>query len=144
MKIELEPPFLGVWKSGCTSVNASGRTSMILFDHKGGRKNITYARYLMSVKLGRFLEPGEHVCHVDRDIKNCALDNLVIMSPQENAGRKKGETMKDFVCPVCGKEFQLAARHSHRVNPACSRQCGRRKGLAKQRARKLMAMRMGK
>lgn len=55
-----------------------------LFNSKKERTTISYARYLMSVKLNRFLDRNEEVDHIDNDKTNDSIENLQILSSKEN------------------------------------------------------------
>jgi hypothetical protein len=95
------------------------------------RTTLSYARYLMCVKLGRKLLPKEQVDHIDNNPLNDSIENLQVLSPQANAQKHSklhpGKTYK-FICPVCGVEF---VRPRNRVTtwlktgrvPSCSKTC---------------------
>ena len=61
----------------------------------------------MSVTLKRYLTNQEHVDHIDNDKTNDSISNLQILTPKENNQKSflKGETLLDFICPICKKEF---------------------------------------
>lgn len=126
MKINLEPPFLKDWSTGYLVVNTENRRMICLYNSQVDRTTISYARYLMSVHLNRYLNDDEHVDHIDEDKTNDNIDNLQILSPKANHNKslKVGETYLDFVCPVCKIDFKLSKRQSHKNNPCCSRKCG--------------------
>lgn len=94
----------------------------------GGRDRLTmsYARYLMSIRLRRRLGPSEHVDHIDNDKLGDRFDNLQILTPAQNLAKSaKGRTYVEFVCPVCSKVFLLEKRQTHKTaTPCCSRACG--------------------
>ena len=46
----------------------------------------------MCVKLGRYLQPGEEVDHIDNDKTNDSIDNLQILTGEENI-RKYRDTL---------------------------------------------------
>lgn len=48
------------------------------------RKTVSYARYLMSVHLKRFLTSQEEVDHVDNDKTNDNITNLQILTKEQN------------------------------------------------------------
>lgn len=128
MKIDLEYPYSERWRRGYIVVNPERRQTVILYNTDKDRSSVSYARYLMAVNLGRFLEPDEHVDHIDNYKTNDSINNLQILTQTENTRKSaKGRTFLKFICPVCKRAFELESRQSHRVNPACSRKCGRMK-----------------
>ena len=84
MKIKLEEPFASDWKLGYLQKNREGRNIVCLVNNNKERTTIAYARYLMSVKLGRYLTADESVDHIDNDKTNDSLDNLQILEPLQN------------------------------------------------------------
>ena len=83
IKIDLKYPYNTVWKYGYVTINRDNRRTLLLVgDTK--RSSTQYARYLLSVKLGRFLTKDETVDHIDGDKTNDNLDNLQILSSSEN------------------------------------------------------------
>lgn len=110
--------------------------NLLLKDNPKNRTTISYARYLMSVTLGRFLDPAsEHVDHKDNDKSNDAIENLQILTPLENL--KKQETLyrekvpkyTELTCPKCGKIFSVLSKNyrfkiKNQNTISCSRKCG--------------------
>ena len=139
MKIDLEYPYDKDWKHGYLVINGENRKTIILFNSSDDRSSTSYARYLVSTSLGRYLEIDEHVDHIDHDKTNDVLENLQILKPQENAlkeSRRKGRLLVEIKCPECGKIFtrrkgntQAVSCNSGRVT-CCSSVCSR---LFKQR-----------
>ena len=85
MKLEkIDAPFDKEWKSAYIIVNRENRRVVCLYKNNNTRKTISYARYLMSVKLGRELTNEETVDHIDNDKTNDCIDNLQILSIVEN------------------------------------------------------------
>lgn len=80
-------PFNEKWLCGYIVTNPERRRNVCLV---GGapRTTISYARYLMSVKLGRFLKDDEHVDHIDHDKTNDTLRNLQLINRAENIGKE--------------------------------------------------------
>lgn len=125
MKIKLLSPFKQKYRMGYIVINNENRKNVILFNNKKDRTTISYARYLMSVKLKRFLNKNEEVDHIDNNKTNDRLNNLQLLTPIQNRNKTaKGQTKLKFICPVCKKKFKLTLRQSHRENPCCSRTCG--------------------
>lgn len=134
MKIELESPFDKLYKAGYLNMNKEPRRLVLLVDFDNKKTTISYARYLMTVKLNRILEPYEHVDHIDNDKLNDVIDNLQIISVQENNIKRvkhlKLETQPvTLVCPVCEITFskprrQVIVKLNANKKPTCSRKCG--------------------
>lgn len=106
MKIELKEPYKSKWKTGYILVNRENRRTVLLVNNKHDRTSTQYARYLMSVKLGRFLDPElETVDHIDGDKTNDNIDNLQLLTRLENI--RKSQKKEDFecICPVCNINF---------------------------------------
>ena len=116
MKIDLEYPFSSLWKSGYIVVNSEGRRNVILFNSQTNRSTVSYARYLMSVKLGRFLTDQEEVDHIDDNKTNDDPNNLQILTPEQNREKQRLHYINsvqqkfDLACPYCGKDFTLTER----------------------------------
>ena len=84
MKIDLEKPYSEKWRLGYIVVNSENRKNVILFNNSKDRSTVSYARYLMAVHLGRFLDANEQVDHIDEDKTNDSIENLQILSCAEN------------------------------------------------------------
>lgn len=125
MKIELQYPFNQRYKYGYIVKNRENRRIVVLYNTEVDRTSISYARYLISVKLKRFLCDSEHVDHIDDDKTNDAISNLQILSPKQNAKKTRHAISLIFQCPVCNKYFSLTKQKAHKkINPCCSRRCG--------------------
>ncbi len=129
-KIILKPPY-DIWKNGYLNVNPEGRRTLALYNSHKDRTSTQYARYLMAVRLGRFLTKKEHIDHIDNDKTNDDIDNLQILSLRENNIKTHKKPDVELNCPVCKKDFirtrtQLRGR-KHKINDntiCCSRRCG--------------------
>jgi len=80
------------------------------------RTTITYAKYLLSIKLGRILSREEEVDHKDNNKLNDDIDNLHILSTEDNKqkwiddpNRKRHRIMK-LTCRYCEVEFEREER----------------------------------
>lgn len=136
MKINLELPYSKDWINGYLVTNSENRKNVILYNSKDKRSTVSYARYLMSVKLGRYLEKDEQVDHIDEDKTNNTLENLQILSPSQNIIKNnisRGRFLKVLTlrCPVCRTPFtrkrgntQAVMSKQHLVS-SCSRKCAR-------------------
>jgi len=95
------------------------QANLILIDNISIRTTISYARYLMSVKLGRFLEKSEQVDHIDNDCTNDSINNLQILSQNENLSKQVESYWKNsgnqkytkLLCANCNNEFEILTRN---------------------------------
>lgn len=88
MKLDkIETPFDKNWNKAYLIINRENRKMVCLYKNDTTRKTISYARYLMSVKLGRELTDEETVDHIDNDKTNDSLDNLQILTYKENIAK---------------------------------------------------------
>ena len=132
MKIELQYPFNTKWSRGYLVTNKEPRRNVILYNSNRDRTTVSYARYLMSVHLKRFLESDEQVDHIDHNKLNDSLDNLQVLSEFENRAKevkRKGRQKALIKCPICGNKFSIRKGNSQAI-PAykgkictCSRNC---------------------
>ncbi len=113
---------------------ADGRKHVILYDGVK-RTTLSYPRYLMANHLGRDLLPEETVDHIDGDFTNDAIENLQILTREENSA-KEGEVVA-FICPQCRTRFELRSKklRNSRVNgkkgkvgPFCTKKCAGKYG----------------
>lgn len=89
MKINLEPPYSEDWESGYLQVNRENRRHIYLYNSKtdtepAKRTTTQYARYLLAVKLGRYLTNKETADHIDGDKTNDSIANLQALSLRDN------------------------------------------------------------
>ena len=70
MKIDLEYPFTELYNAGYTHVSSEGRRLVTLKKFNGELVGTSYPRYLMSVKLGRFLTDQEEVDELINNIND--------------------------------------------------------------------------
>ena len=116
MIITLEYPFTELYKAGYTHVGNEGRKLITLKKFNGELVGTSYARYLMAVKLGRFLTDQEEVDHIDNNKTNDDPNNLQILTPEQNREKQRLHYINsvqqkfDLACPYCGKDFTLTER----------------------------------
>lgn len=130
-------PFNGYKVYGPTWHKRIGRY-MIFLVSPTHRTSMTYARYLMCMDQGRWLEPHEHVDHIDNNRTNDVIENLQILTPAANAAKRNAllpdPEMVSLVCPQCGDPFERQRRQvAWRTSPhppCCSRECGYKQGAA--------------
>lgn len=135
-RVQAEYPFDDYWlyvifhkKEGRFQAN------LILKSDSKVRTTLSYARYKMSVHLGRFLSQNEHVDHIDNDKTNDNISNLQILSPEENKQkaekfyRLNNKMTLELTCPICNSIFQYPIKNykfhikNGRKNFYCSRPC---------------------
>jgi hypothetical protein len=126
MTKEASHPFTG-YKLYVVFHNKMKRRMACLVSKKD-RTTISYARYLMSVHLGRKLTPFETVDHIDGNKLNDSLENLQILSNADNVRKSaKGRMMVTMICPVCSSYFTKERRQTHIIKggspSCCSRNC---------------------
>lgn len=99
----------------------------------GKRKTVSYPKYLMEIKLNKYLLDNETVDHIDRNFSNNEYSNLQILDRSEHikldAIRVKSVILK---CQICNKEFELKERKLNNAiqnrkkdksGPYCSKKC---------------------
>lgn len=108
---------------------------MVLVKEDGKHTTKSYPKYLMEQTLNRDLTLEETVDHIDEDFTNDKLDNLQILSREENAAKSmsfRPRKTYSFVCPECNKE---ATKYLNQVKsnlkktkrgPFCSKVCAGR------------------
>jgi hypothetical protein len=131
-KIEIEFPFTEIYDSAY-KVSSQGRNTVVLY--KTGTKertSISYAKYLMSVHLKRWLTKEEHVDHKNNNKLDDRIENYQILSLADNNRKQaavRGCRMVRYKCPICFKIFSVKRQNSHLVGRknnksiACSRSC---------------------
>lgn len=124
-------PFDGYWLYGPVLNKKEGRryVSLVKDGDTKTRTIMSYARYLMSVHLGRLLTRNEEVDHKDNNKLNDVIENFQLLSTQENKRKYNGKGVKTvrIACPECGKVFERRVGSTHLVKKgsytACSRSC---------------------
>lgn len=132
MKIELEEPFKSLWLNGYLVINSQNRRNVCLVNNRQDRTTISYARYLMCVKIGYILSDEYEVDHVDDDKTNDDIGNFQILTKQQNIEKEQRRlsllVTKTFQCN-CGNLFTLRDRDVNMKIKAgnkkfyCSREC---------------------
>ena len=116
-----------------------GRQHIIAIHPEEGRKTVSYPKYLMECKLGRYLDPNETIDHIDNDPCNNNFSNLRVLSREEHSEleAKRLKAMK-FKCLWCGHEFELKGKQLHdrfssrrkgASGPFCSKSCSGKYGV---------------
>lgn len=135
MKIDLEEPFKSIWNNGYLRVGSEERQIVDLFNSNSDRTTISYARYLMSVHLGYIVPDEYEVDHVDNDKTNDDINNLQLLTPEQNKIKKQLDYFENkqicygVHCAYCSIPFiiterDLKCRLAKNVEYAfCSRRC---------------------
>lgn len=129
MKIQLDYPYCNDWRWGYLRQNREGRRVIDLYNSDKDRSTVSYARYLMSCHVGRYLTTEEEVDHVDQNPTNDEISNLQILSTEDHLKktlehRPKGVVIT-LVCSNCGTSFERRSNKVHKENQNhfCSRSC---------------------
>lgn len=92
-------------------------------------------RVVAENKIGRLLEDGEVVHHVDNNRQNNDTSNLEVMDHDEHSRlHATGSSSVEVECPVCEKIFIIKERHyrsrvkKNKNGISCSRGCGYKLG----------------
>lgn len=110
---------------------SDGRSIVILIEHNGKRRTVSYPKWLMECQLGRKLDPNlETVDHIDSDIDNNDINNLRLVPREEHSAddTRRVKPVK-FTCAWCDKEFERSPRlvrdkaKKNKAGPFCSRGC---------------------
>lgn len=107
-KFTLEYPYTTRWKTGYIVTNGENRKTVILYNSDTDRTSTSYARYLMAVKLKKFLSEDQHVDHINSDKTDDRIENLQVLSVTENnrkESRRRGRVLVEIKCPNCHTNF---------------------------------------
>lgn len=109
------------------------RRKMIALVSPEYRTTMSYARYLMSLYVGRELTSEEEVDRVDDDCTNDVIENLQILTPEQNREKQSRlrleKALVTLTCPQCNEKFTRMRRDTNlrpggSRNPSCcSRSC---------------------
>ena len=132
-KFDLEFPYNEDWKFGYLVTNRENRRNVILYNSSSDRSTVAYARYLLSVNIGRYLTGEEQADHIDNDKTNDAISNLQILSPEDNLKKSVikygGAKYVNCSCPNCHSRFYRRFGNTNLVPSRsggvmyCSRAC---------------------
>jgi len=121
--------------------NCDKRWYLKVIKSDGKRTTLSYPKYLMEKKLGRYLNENETVDHIDRNPSNNDFSNLRVIYRAKHAYEdSKFLKKKKFKCPQCNKYFELegnklrqviyntSKRKIKRAGPFCSKSCAGKYG----------------
>jgi hypothetical protein len=91
--------------------------------HPLARKNgmVSLDRHILSLKLERWLEPGEYAYYLDGNPQNMNPDNLAL-SPLPELVKSLNKHQVELVCPYCGEVFRVSKSHKER-RVHCNNRC---------------------
>lgn len=129
-KRKLLPPYENYFSTGPQIHSKNERYILTLLNQAGKTVSSTsYARYLMSIKIGRLLHKlNEQVDHIDGDPTNNTYENLQIITREENLQKYTnticGRILK-FNCAHCEKEITRKDdfKDYTKTFKTCSRRC---------------------
>lgn len=106
-----------------TQDRQSGQLCFYDPQHPLARKNgmVSLGRHLLSIKLGRWLEPGEYAHFIDGNSHNTNPDNLMLTTMPELAKLLRNR-QAELICPYCGEVFRVSRSHKER-RVHCTNQC---------------------
>jgi hypothetical protein len=96
MKIELEYPYNQDYKTGYIIDGSENRKTVILIANDNSYHSTSYARYLMSTYLKRYLLDTETVDHINEDKTDDRIENLQILSSTDNIKKHHTMTYKPY------------------------------------------------
>lgn len=111
--IDLEEPFRSVWRKGYLQTHPSGRKYIHLYNSDNDRSIVSYGRYLLCVKEGRFVETGIEADHIDNDFTRDVPENIQGLPATDNvrkahlSSRGSIKSEEDQFCVICGSAFRL-------------------------------------
>lgn len=112
----------------------NGRQLVIVVYNNGGRRTVSFPKYIMEQHLQRKLNPDtETIDHIDYDFNNNDLNNLRIVPRDEHSAddTRRVKNVK-FKCAWCDKEFERSPRlvrdksKKNKSGVFCSRCCAGR------------------
>src|ERR1700677_1004454 len=148
MRIDPQPPFecYRVYKS---FQKKEGRFYVTLVPAVGSHRLMSFARYTLSIKLGRELAADEEADHEDGNKLNDAPENLnplTRLSNQRKAVHERGVTAQvvEMICPECNLPFQgqmrtVRSRRKAGHNLFCSQTCSGKHSVRKRTYRPMRA-----
>lgn len=128
MVVTLESPFNTLYRKAYLREDSKGRRRVDLINSRNDRTTISYARYLMCVKIGYVLSNDYEVDHIDGNCNNDEISNLQILTKEEHLKKTTkevttGRSVRTLSCICCGKDFEREVRNIRNSRSICSRSC---------------------
>ncbi|WNO47303.1 hypothetical protein [Vibrio phage vB_VibM_10AMN] len=117
-RIELEEPYKSIWRFGYLVTNSENRKNVVLYNSHDDRTTCSYARYIVSCLLGRFLTEFEEVDHINEDKTFDVIENLQVISTEDNIRKQnyaRGHKMAYLICPECRTRFRRRTGNTQAV-----------------------------
>lgn len=93
-----------------------GRKHIVIIYPDGRKSTISYPKYLMELKLDRYLTKDETVDHLDMNIDNNDYSNLEIkFRSQHVLDDIKRLKPQEFICPICETKFIVESKRLHHI-----------------------------
>lgn len=124
-KFNLSLPYSADWRLGYLNTNSEGRKTIVLYNGSKNRSSVSYARYILAVKLGRYLTADEEAHHIDGNKKNDSIENIELVNWKTHKhSHTQGESMVQITCDGCKKSFARVIRNYKKDSRQyCSRDC---------------------
>lgn len=112
-----------------------GRSHVIIYFPDGSKHTVSYPRYLLAIKFGRYLTDEEEAHHKDLDCTNDNIDNLEIKDKLLHSYLHNPEKETEiWTCAFCGTKFEANSkkinnrntnikRGKSKTGPFCSKRC---------------------
>lgn len=110
MKIQLKGPYSKLWGWAGLYQQPNGRWVVLLSNGRKDKTTISYAKYLMTVKLGRLLTDEEVVAHENEDVTDDSVSNLVLTT-------KAAVSAKTNKRRIASRQIQGIDYVSHGISP---------------------------
>lgn len=129
MKVTVVGPYARNYVRGYVRIRKDGRRVIDLVNSHEDRTTVSYARYLLTIKEGRFLNSWEEADHINTDHTDDSIDNLQVLTTEEHIAKstleQRGTTYVICVCAYCGLEFERESRQFYKgyARTFCSRSC---------------------
>lgn len=138
MLLVLQEPFASRWRNGYVVCDNENRKRVVLYNSQEDIWGMTYARYLVCVKLGYILPTELEVDHINDDKTDDRIENLQVLTKEQNLLKQQynyivnQQVVYGVYCACCGSPFLLTEREvNNRIAkgvelPFCGRSCAAR------------------